>query len=73
MLTKDHIDELVTLRADARMAAENFSEAIANLAKEHDVPKGALRRYVCAKEKDALDKLIEESDALETMLGDSGE
>ena len=72
MLTKDHIDELVTLRAEARMSAENFSEAIADAAKNHDMPKGALRRYICAKEKDKLAELNEEADALASMLEDRG-
>ena len=62
------IDELVTLRSDARQSAEAFTEAVAAQAEQYDIPKGALRRYVCAKEKDDLSKLDAEADALATIL-----
>ena len=68
MLTSAHIDELVALRASARLAAEDFSEAIKAAAETHDVNKSALRKYISAKEKDQLDKLDDESDALAALL-----
>jgi len=70
MITPDHIDELVQLRSSARLAAEDFSEAIKTAAEQNDIAKGALRRYICAKEKDELDKLNGESEALLTLLGE---
>ncbi len=69
MITPDHIDELVTLRASARLAAEDFSEAVKDAAKNHEIDKAALRKYICAKEKDQLDKLNGEADALAQLLG----
>ena len=68
MLTSAHIDELVQLRASARLAAEDFSEAIKAAAETHDVNKSALRKYISAREKDQLDKLDDESDALAALL-----
>ena len=62
------IEELKTLRADARLAAENFTEAVAAQAEQYDIPKGALRRYICAAEKGDLQKLDAEADALATLL-----
>ena len=68
MLTSDHIDELVQLRASARLAAEDFSEAIKTLAEKHELNKSALRRFIVAKEKDKLDDLDNESDAIAALL-----
>ena len=70
MITPDHIDELVQLRASARLAAEDFSEAIKDAAENHDIDKAALRKYICSKEKDQLDKLNGEAEALASLLGD---
>jgi len=67
-LTPKHIDFLVSLRSDARMAAETFTEAIAAQAEKTGISKSALRRYICAKEKDALESLNTEKDDLETLL-----
>lgn len=68
VLTPAHIEELVTLRADVRLAAESFTEAISITAGKAGISKSALRRYICAKEKDALDSLNTEKDDLETLL-----
>jgi hypothetical protein len=68
MIDKATIDELVTLRADARLSAENFSEAIKAQAEKHEITKGALRRYICALEKDALESLSDEQSDLEALL-----
>jgi hypothetical protein len=73
MLTPAHIDELVQLRASARLAAEDFSEAIKAAAEKHDVNKSALRKYISAKEKDQLDKLDSEADALASLLESSSQ
>ena len=67
-IPKATIEELTTLRANARMSAETFTEAVREQAEKYDIPKGALRRYVCAKEKDDLSKLDAEADALATLL-----
>lgn len=67
-LTPAHIDELVTLRSDARLAAGTFTEAIAAQSEKTGISKSALRRYICAKEKDALESLSTEKDDIETLL-----
>lgn len=67
-LTPAHIDELVTLRSDARLAAENYTEAIAAQSERTGISKSALRRYINAKEKDALDSLHTENDDLINLL-----
>lgn len=67
-LTPSHIDELVTLRADARLAAESFTEAVAAQSERTGISKSALRRYICAKERDSLESLNTEKDDLETLL-----
>lgn len=67
-LTQAHIDELVTLRSDARLAAGTFTEAIAAQSEKTGISKSALRRYICAKEKDALESLSTEKDDIETLL-----
>ena len=67
-LSQEHIDELVQLRASARLAAEDFTEAVKAAADSHEIPKGALRRYIQAREKDALDDLDGESTALAALL-----
>jgi hypothetical protein len=68
MIDKATIDELVTLRADARLSAENFSEAIKAQAEAHEIAKGALRRYICAREKGSMETLNEEQADLESLL-----
>jgi hypothetical protein len=70
MLDAAHIDELVQLRASARLAAEDFSEAVKAAAEKHDINKSALRRYISAKEKDQLDKLDLEAASLATLMGE---
>ena len=70
MLDAAHIDELVQLRSSARLAAEDFSEAIKETAKKHNINKSALRRYISAKEKDVLDKLDNEASSLATLMGE---
>lgn len=67
-ITKATIDELMTLRANARMSAETFTEAVKEQAEKHSVSKGALRRYVCALEKDEIEKLDAEASDLAVLL-----
>lgn len=67
-LTLAHIEELCTLRADARLAAETFTTAVTTLAERYGIHKTALRRYVCAREKDALATLSTEQDDLDQLL-----
>lgn len=67
-LTPAHIDELVTLRSDARLAAEAFTEAIAAQSEKTGISKSALRRYICAREADKLEGLAAERDDVETLL-----
>lgn len=67
-LTDAIIEELCVLRADARQSAENFTLAIAEQAEHHGISKGALRRFVCAKEADKLDGLDSEATDLATLL-----
>ncbi|NCC28222.1 MAG: hypothetical protein EOM22_08780 [Gammaproteobacteria bacterium] len=67
-IDKATIDELVTLRSDARMSAETFTEAVKEQSEKAGISKGALRRYVCALEKDALDSLDAEASDLATLL-----
>lgn len=67
-LSPEHIDELVQLRASARLAAEDFTEAVRAVALSHEIPKGALRRYIQAREKDKMQDLDDESTALAALL-----
>lgn len=67
-LTPEHIDELVQLRASARLAAEDFTEAVKAAAESHEIPKGALRRYIQAREKDKMQDLDAESAALMALI-----
>jgi len=67
-LSQEHIDELVQLRASARLAAEDFTEAVKAAAEKHEIPKGALRRYIQAREKDKIADLDDESTALAALL-----
>lgn len=71
-IDKAVIDELVLLRASARLAAEDFSEAIKAQAEKHEIAKGALRRFVCAVEKDALAALSAEFDDLAALMTKAG-
>lgn len=67
-LTPAHITELCGLRASAKAAAEMFSTAIAEQAEKSSLSKGALRRYICAREADKLEGLAAERDDIETLL-----
>ena len=67
-LTPAHIDELCDLRASAKAAAEMFTLAIAEQAEKSGLSKGALRRYICAREGDKLEGLATERDDIETLL-----
>lgn len=55
------IDELVALRSSAKLAAETYSDAIAAQSEITGIRKGALRRFVNAKEADKLGDLDLES------------
>jgi hypothetical protein len=68
MIDQSTVDELATLYADARMSAENFTEACAAQAEKHQLSKGALRRFIAAKHKDKLDSLNGEAQDLATLL-----
>lgn len=61
-------DELVALRADARLAAESYTDAIAAQAEKHDVSRSALRRYVNALEADRLADLDTEATDLANLM-----
>ena len=67
-LTPAHITELCELRASAKAAAEMFTVAIAEQAEKSSLGKGALRRYICAREADKLEGLAAERDDVETLL-----
>ena len=67
-LTNAIIEELCMLRADARQSAENFTVAIAEQAERHSLGKGALRRFVCAKEAGKLEELDAEAEQIATLL-----
>ena len=67
-LTPAHIEELCTLRTDAKLAAENFSEAIKAQAEKCGLSRSALRRYVCARADDRLEALDTEANDLSHLL-----
>ena len=67
-LTDAIIEELCVLRADARQSAENFTLAIAEQAEANGLGKGALRRFVCAKEAGKLVELDTEAEQIATLL-----
>jgi hypothetical protein len=68
MIDQAVIDELVALRSSARLAAETYTDAIAAQSETHDIRKGALRRYINAREKDQLGDLdLEASDLAKLM------
>jgi hypothetical protein len=67
-LTPAHITELCELRASAKAAAEMFTVAIAEQAEKSSLNKGALRRYICAREADQLEGLAAEKSDIETLL-----
>ncbi len=67
-LTAATIEELCALRADARRSTETFTMAIAEQAKANGLGKGALRRFVCAKEAGKLEGLDSEATDLATLL-----
>lgn len=72
MISKDTIEELMTLCADARMSAANFTEALAAQSEKHEISKSALRRYVVARVKEDVQKLDQEAFDLAKLL-DRGE
>lgn len=51
-----------------RGEVQNFTLAIAEQAEHHGISKGALRRFVCAKEADKLEGLDSEATDLATLL-----
>lgn len=65
-LTPAHIEELCTLRTDAKLAAESFSEAIKAQAEKCGLSRSALRRYVCARVDDRDTEANDLSHLLET-------
>jgi hypothetical protein len=67
------IDELVALRSSAKMAAETYSEAIAAQSEITGIRKGALRRFVNAKEADKLGDLDMESTDLAKLMDITGD
>ena len=67
-LTPAHIEELCTLRTDAKLAAESFSEAIKAQAEKCGLSRSALRRYVCARVDDRLEALDTEANDLSHLL-----
>lgn len=64
----DVIDELVALRASARLAAETYSEAIAAQSEKTNIRKTALRKYINAKEAGKLAELDTEASDLSNLL-----
>ena len=67
-LTPAHIEELCTLRTDAKLAAQTFSEAIQAQAEKCGLSRSALRRYVCARADDRLEALDTEANDLSHLL-----
>lgn len=68
MIDQATIDELITLRRDAKISAENFTTAVAEQSEKHDIAKSALRRFVCAAEACKLETLNTETDTLAQLL-----
>lgn len=71
MIDQARIDELVSLRSDARQSAENYSEAIKNVADTADIRPAALRKYINAREADKLGDLDTEAAHLANLLEQS--
>lgn len=71
-LTQAVIDELVALRVRAKDAASQFTEAVAVQAEKYSMSKGALRRFVCARESGKLLDLNVEADDLAALLARMG-
>lgn len=67
-LTQAHIEELCTLRADAKLSAQTFSEAIQAQAEKCGLSRSALRKYICARVDDRLDALDTEASDLTHLL-----
>jgi hypothetical protein len=67
-LTPAHIKELCSLRTDAKMAAESFSEAIQAQAEQCGISRSALRKYICARVDDRLEALDTEANDLSHLL-----
>ena len=70
-LTAAHIAELCELRAGAKAAAEMFTTAISEQAEKAGIGKGALRRYICAREAEKIEELASEKDDIESLLEES--
>ena len=71
-IDKSTIDELVALRSDAVMSASSFSEAIKEQAESLNISRGALRRFICAREKGDLLSLDTESEDIAKLLNAVG-
>ena len=67
-LTPAHIEELCTLRADAKLSAQTFSEAIAAQSEKCSISRSALRKYICARVDDKLEALDTEASDLSHLL-----
>ena len=67
-LTPAHIEELCTLRTDAKLAAQTFSEAIQAQAEKCGLSRSALRKYICARVDDKLEALDTEASDLSHLL-----
>lgn len=67
-LTQAHIEELCTLRTNAKLAAESFSEAIKAQSERSAISRSALRKYICARVDDRLEALDTEANDLSHLL-----
>lgn len=75
-IPSDILDELVVLRTKAKDAAANFTEAVKAQAEDHEIGKGALRRFVCAVEMADSEKMAQfeaEIEAIQRLLRERGE
>jgi hypothetical protein len=63
------IEELCAARTTARDYAEAYNAAIVGQAEKYKLQPSALKRFVNAKEVDALEKLDEETTDLEKLIG----
>lgn len=62
------VEELMTLRTAARLAAEDFGTAVKAQAEKFSCRPGALRRYVTAKEAAKLADLDAEAEDLAKLM-----
>lgn len=63
------IDALCDARTTAKDYAEAYNGAIVAQAEKYKIQPGALKRFINAKEADALEKLDKETDDLERLIG----